>query len=270
MKKVFLILFAAAVSVAAIAQTDVWYWKNGTPVYVHNADSITFSEPVLTDVYSDGTEAGHNYVDLGLTSGTKWATMNIGAENPQDYGGYYAWGETTTKETYYWSTYLDGNISSKSDCGTDKDALKGVTDIAGTQYDAAAANWGGKWRMPTREQQDELRNECYWVWTESYNNSNVKGYIVYKAKTSSDKGKNSGTPSASYSLSDAHIFLPAAGFRKGGGLGYAGSYGLCWSSSQRAGYPDNAWCVCFSFNSGDVNDYHDDRYYGMPVRAVFK
>ena len=290
MKKFLFTVLAAATAFAAMAQTDIWCWQDGAATKKAATDSVTLAKPAsLGDilVWKDGVSAklaatdsitftnpylenGREYVDLGLTSGTKWATMNLGAENPQDYGGYYAWGETTTKETYYWSTYLDGNISSKSDCGTDKDALKGVTDIAGTQYDAAAANWGGKWRMPTREQQDELRNECYWVWTESYNNSNVKGYIVYKAKTSSDKGKNSGTPSASYSLSDAHIFLPAAGFRKGGGLGYAGSYGLCWSSSQRAGYPDNAWCVCFSFNSGDVNDYHDDRYYGMPVRAVFK
>ena len=135
------------------------------------------------------TENGHEYVDLGLTSGTKWATCNVGANKPQDYGDYYAWGEVTTKSTYNWSTYLDGNMSSYSDCGTDKDALKGVTDIAGTEYDAAKANWGGKWCMPTKAQQDELRSECYWVWTSSYNNSNVAGYIVYKAKNSSDKGK---------------------------------------------------------------------------------
>ena len=69
----------------------------------------------------------------------------------------------------------------ETDCGTDKDALNGVTDIAGTQYDAAKANWGGKWRMPTHEQQEELLSECYWVWTDNYNNSDVAGYIVYKA-----------------------------------------------------------------------------------------
>ncbi|MBO6005661.1 MAG: hypothetical protein J6P49_02240 [Paludibacteraceae bacterium] len=217
------------------------------------------------------TENGHEYVDLGLTSGTKWATCNVGANKPQDYGDYYAWGEVTTKSTYNWSTYLDGNMSSYSDCGTDKDALKGVTDIADTEYDAAKANWGGKWCMPTKAQQDELRSECYWVWTSSYNNSNVAGYIVYKAKNSSDKGKcvhSDGTPSSSYSLSDAHVFLPAAGYRGNGDLADAGSSGYYWSSSLDADYPDIAWGD--SFLSSHVSSGGDFRYFGQSVRAVFK
>ncbi len=222
-------------------------------------------------VFKSGTENGHDYVDLGLTSGTKWATANVGASKPQDYGNYYAWGEVTTKETYSWSTYLDGNIASYSDCGTAKDALKGVTDIAGTQYDAAYVNWGGKWRMPTCDQQTELRNECYWVWTESYNGSNVKGYIVYKAKTSSDKGKKiykDGTPSSSYFLSDAHIFLPAAGSRHDGDLRDAGSWGYYWSSSLSTDCPFYAWDV--NFLSGYVSHNRSYRCFGYSVRAVFK
>ena len=271
MKKAFMTLFVTIVSVAMMAQTDVWYWQNGVAAKVASVDSITFAEPSLgiTNFSNDGAENGHDYVDLGLPSGTKWATCNVGASKPQDYGNYYAWGEVTTKSTYNWSTYLDGNMSSSSDCGTSKDALNGVTDIAGTQYDAAKVNWGGKWRMPTREQQDELRNKCYWVWTESYNNSNVKGYIVYKAKTSSDKGKKiylSGTPSASYSLSDAHIFLPAAGYRYGGDLNDAGSYCDGWSSSLGTGYPYYAWSV--HFGSGYVRSSDDYRYFGQSVRAV--
>ena len=145
----------------------------------------------------------------------------MGAKTPQDYGNYYAWGEVTTKSTYAWSTYKYDDYNkltkycSKSSYGKD-----GFTDTKTTldlSDDAAYVNWGGKWRMPTKTQQDELFNECYWVWTESYNNSNVKGYIVYKAKSSSDKCKriyNGGTPSSSYSMSDAHIFLPAAHRRK--------------------------------------------------------
>ena len=275
MKKVFLTLFAAAVSVAAMAQFYVC--KDGVVVYKIDdgiADSITFIEPnfsKVTDFYHDGSEAGYNYVDLGLTSGTKWATANVGASKAQDYGNYYAWGEVTTKETYNWSTYLDGNISSNSDCGTDKDALKGVTDIAGTEYDAAYVNWGGKWRMPTKAQQEELCDECYLVWTESYNNSNVAGYIVYKAKTSSDKGVKiceDETPSSSYKLSDAHIFLPAAGYRSDGVLRSAGSYGSYWSSSLRAGSLYPAWDVVFG--SGGVGCSYDGRCYGQSVRAVIK
>jgi len=263
-------LFAAIVSVAAVAQTDVWVWKDGVAMKTTQADSITFAEPSFGDLYHDGSEAGYNYVDLGLTSSTKWATMNVGASKAQDYGNYYAWGEVTTKETYNWSTYLDGNIASSEDCGTDKDALKGVINIAGTQYDVAKANWGGKWRMPTLAQQNELINECYWVWTESYNGSNVKGCIVYKAKNSSDKGQQiykNGTPSSSYSLSDAHIFLPAAGYRSGGGLSNAGSNGDYWSSSLYTDYPYYAWSV--HFYSDFVYDYYNvNRYDGRSVRAV--
>ncbi len=219
---------------------------------------------VTYPVFKSGTENGHDYVDLGLTSGTKWATCNVGASKPQDYGNYYAWGETTTKETYYWSNYKYGSDYNKLTkyCSESYDGKDGFTDTKTTldlSDDAAYVNWGGKWRMPTEAQQDELRNQCYWVWTSSYNNSNVKGYIVYKAKTSSDKGVKiyeGETPSSSYKLSDAHIFLPAAGGR------------YYWSSSLYTDDSNLAWVV--SFNS-DVVDYGgDNRSYGQLVRAVCK
>lgn len=273
MKKILFTLAATLTSIWAMSQFYVC--KDGAVVYkIDNgvADSITFTEPIfskVTDVYHDGTENGYNYVDLGLTSGTKWATCNVGASKPQDYGNYFAWGETTTKEYYDWITYLDGNIASESDCGTSKDALNGITDIAGTQYDAAFVNWGGKWRMPTYDQQTELRNECYWVWTSSYNNSNVKGYIVYKAKTESDKGQQvnlGGTPSSSYTLSDVHIFLRAAGDRYYGLLYGAGSYGGCWSSSLGTGNSYGAWVVYFDLGIVDYRPVNRDG--GLSVRAV--
>ena len=229
---------------------------------------------------TSGTENGHEWIDLGLTSGTKWATCNVGANKSQDYGDYYAWGEVTTKSTYSMGTYKyfkDGDeykitkYCSNSYCGNN-----GFSDSKTTldlSDDAAYVNWGGKWRMPTRAQQDELRYECCWAWTSSYNNSNVAGYVVYKAKTSSDKGKkiySSGTPSASYSLSDAHIFLPAAGYRDHGDLYDAGSYGFYWSSSLSTGNPRYAWNVYFrsGYVSYDYDDYHGYRSYGQLVRAV--
>ena len=140
-----------------------------------------------------GTENGHEWIDLGLTSGTKWATANVGASKPQDYGNYYAWGETTTKGTYDWSTYKYGSAYNQLTkyCSSSSYGKDGFTDSKTTldlSDDAAYVNWGGKCRMSTKAQQDELRNECYLVWTENYNGSNVEGYIVYKAKTSSDKG----------------------------------------------------------------------------------
>ncbi len=228
-----------------------------------------------SSVFKSGTENGHDYVDLGLTSGTKWATANVGASKPQDYGNYYAWGEVTTKEVYNWETYKYGSDYNKLTkyCSDSEFGNNGFTDSKTTldlSDDAAYVNWGGKWRMPTKAQQDELRNECYWVWTESYNNSNVKGYIVYKAKTSSDKGVKiykGGTPSSSYKLSDAHIFLPAAGYRSEDGLN-AGSCG-CWSSSLYTDAP----CYAYGLDSdcyGVTGAGWGSRYYGNPVRAVCK
>ena len=221
---------------------------------------------------TSGTENGHEWIDLGLTSGTRWATCNVGASKPQDYGNYYAWGEVTTKEVYNWETYkyANGEYDQLTKyCNNSSYGKDGFTDTKTTldlEDDAAYVNWGGKWRMPTKAQQDELLNECYCVCTESYNNSNVKGYIVYKAKTSSDKGVKiyeGETPSSSYTLSDAHIFLPAAGYR---GIYSVGSVGYFWSSSLSTDYPDEAWNVYFG--SGDVGDGDGSRYYGTPVRAV--
>ena len=231
-------------------------------------------------VYKSGTQDGHDYVDLGLTSGTKWATANVGASKAQDYGNYYAWGETSIKETYEtykWGTYKyangDYNKLTKY-CNDSYYGNNGFTDTKTTldlSDDAAYVNWGGKWRMPTKTQQDELLNECYWVWTESYNNSNVKGYIVYKAKSSSDKGQKiykDETPSSSYKLSDAHIFLPAAGYRNYGGLGGAGSFGDYWSSSLYTDDPYSAWHMYFDSDYVYGNFGDDRRFYGRSVRAV--
>ena len=233
---------------------------------------------VTYPVFKSGTENGHDYVDLGLTSGTKWATANVGASKPQDYGNYYAWGETTTKETYNWETYKYGSNRKQLTkyCNKSYYGKDGFTDSKTTldlSDDAAYVNWGGKWRMPTVMQQEELLDECYWVWTESYNNSNVKGYIVYKAKTSCDKGVKiyeGETPSSSYKLSDAHIFLPAAGYRSYDYPVYAGSGGLCWSSSLDTDDPSAAWYVYFGSDGVGYDSDYDTRRDGMSVRAVCK
>lgn len=215
------------------------------------------------------------WVDLGLPSGLKWATCNVGAENPWDYGDYFAWGETTPKSVYSWSTYLDGRITYYSDCGTDKDLLRGITNIKGTQYDAARANMGGSWRMPTNVEQQELIDNCYWEWTNSYNGAGVKGYIVYKVKDVSDKGKvkkNGGivTTVGSYSLSDTHMFLPAAGHREGLYMSNSDSGGSYWSSTLNAVDQYTNLVTLYNaylFGSGDVlrSCY---RYCGCSVRGV--
>ena len=144
----------------------------------------------------------HDYVDLGLTSGTLWATTNIGATNPQDYGWYFAEAETYPKERYDEVSYRPLYHQ------TTQNQLDSIND-------AAAVIWGGSWVMPTYEQQKELMDECYWVWTNDYNSSKVAGFIVYKAKDAQDKGVKiykKDTQSSSYTLNDVHIFLPAAGY----------------------------------------------------------
>ena len=228
---------------------------------------------VTYPVFKSGTESGHDYVDLGLTSGTKWATANVGASNPQDYGNYYAWGEVTTKEVYNFETYKYGTYDYDGDYSKltkyNPSDSKTTLDLSD---DAAYANWGGKWRMPTEAQQNELINQCYWVWTDSYNNSNVKGWIVYKAKGSSDKGVKIGegkTPSSSYKLSDAHIFLPAAGYRSNGDLPYY-EEAFYWSSSLGTKSSGGAYSLGFYCYGVGCGYSSGDRDEGYSVRAVFK
>ena len=188
----------------------------------------------------------HEYVDLGLS--VKWATCNVGASKPEEYGDYFAWGETTTKSSYSWSTYKW--------CRGDYDNLTKycTSSIYGTvdnkeqldiSDDAARANWGGSWRMPTHDEFTELRTQCTWTWTTQ---NGVRGYKV----TSKTNGRS--------------IFLPAAGYRNGSSLNDAGSYGGYWSSSLYTDSPSRARYVSF-LSSGVVWNY-DYRLYGHSVRPV--
>ena len=196
------------------------------------------------------TEKGHEYVDLGLPSGIKWATCNVGATTPEDYGDYFAWGETQPKDYYDWSTYKYCNSTYTSITKYCTNSSYGTVDNKITLEltdDAAHVNWGGNWRMPTRAEQDELRNtsNCTWTWTTQ---NGVKGY-----KVTSKKNGNS-------------IFLPAAGCRINDYLRYAGSYGYYWSSSL--GTSDSYYAYNVYFYSDDVDWSYFNRYYGRSVRAV--
>ena len=210
------------------------------------------------------TEKGHEYVDLGLPSGLKWATCNVGATTPEKYGKHFAWGETEPRTIYDGNTYKWGTATydeeyewwdletltkynTSSDYGTVDD--KTVLELAD---DAARANWGGAWRMPTDEEWTELRENCAWKWTDNYNNAGIAGRIV----TSNINGNS--------------IFLPAAGVRddRDFGLLGAGDYGGYWSSSLGTDNPDYAWNVYF--DSGNVDGYDSGRYGGLSVRPVCK
>ena len=189
----------------------------------------------------------HEYVDLGLPSGTLWATMNVGANAPEEYGDYFAWGETEPKEVYNWSTYKWCNGSYKTMTKYCTSSSYGTVDDK-TQLepedDAANVNWGSSWCMPTKEQQDELRNNCTWTWMTT---NGVKGYNV--------TGPNGNS-----------VFLPAAGCRDGNSFYDVGSYGYYWSSTLHVDRSFYAYYLMFTYNEVDYHNYH--RYQGFTVRPV--
>ena len=178
-------------------------------------------------------------IDLGLPSGTKWTCCNVGASSPELYGGYYAWGETLTKEIYSDATYChyDSENSSYLSIGD---------DIAGTIYDVATVKWGDKYRMPSYEQYNELINNCSYEWT-TLNGVNGCQFT----------GPSGGT-----------IFMPAAGYRWGDSLYDAGSGGSYWSSTQNPNGSYGAYYL--SFDSGYASYYNGYwyRYLGQSVRPV--
>ena len=201
-------------------------------------------------VNGSGTEtaapAGVEAVDLGLS--VKWANMNLGASKSSDYGTYFAWGETKPKKYYSWDTYSwskgDAHFLNKyspSDGKTQLDASD----------DAARANWGGDWRIPTAEEFGELVNpdNCTWEWTTK---DGVNGYKVTGKKTGNS------------------IFLPITGFRFYADIQFRAVYGYYWSSTLYPTSPNKAWCLEFDFS--DVNVYFGklsaNRFSGRCIRAV--
>lgn len=213
-----------------------------------NSDIILYAQWEKTT----GTANGHDWVDLGLPSGTKWATMNVGATTPEGYGNYYAWGEITTKSSYNWSTYKWCNGSYDTMTKYCTSSSYGTVDNKNTLEltdDAAYVNWGSSWRMPTRTEQDELRDKNYTTWTWTTQNG-VNGYKV----TSKTNGNS--------------IFLPAAGYRGDSSLYGAGSGGYYWSSSLDA--YNSYYAYELGFYSSNVGWYDSNRYYGRSVRAVLR
>lgn len=198
------------------------------------SDNISFV------IISGGVQA----VDLGLS--VKWASCNVGATKPEEYGDYFAWEEVKPKKLYsYTYKYCNESYTSltkynnRSDYGRVDDKT-----ILDAQDDAATVNWGGAWRMPTKTEQDELRTKCKWVWTTL---NGVNGYKVI--------GPNGNS-----------IFLPAAGYMSEDALNDAGSYGRYWSSSLNTDNPYSAYEVYFF--SDDVYRFYNGRGNAQSVRPV--
>ena len=177
-----------------------------------------------------GLKESYEWVDLGLS--VKWATCNIGADKPEDYGDYFAWGEIATKPSYTFDN-----------CKTWE---RSIGDIEGnSQYDAARAKWGSPWRLPTDAEFEELIDKCNWKWTKE------GGHAGYRV-TSKINGNS--------------IFLPAAGFRYGTSHYYVGEYGRYWGSTPNEGNAQLACNLCFYSSSHSVDWYY--RYHGRSVRPV--
>lgn len=186
-------------------------------------------------------------VDLGLS--VKWASMNVGATKDSGFGTYFAWGETKPKEYYSWETYAWSNK------GNTKVVYKYSLTDGKTQLvpsdDAACANLGDGWRMPTLEECEELTDtvNCEWEWMTK---DGVNGYKVTGKKTGNS------------------IFLPITGFRFYEGVQFRAIKGVYWSSTLYTGNPSKAWCIEFDFYDIEVTfgKPSSNRFSGRCIRAV--
>ena len=246
MKRTILVIAVMLAAMSAMAQT----WK------VVKTDGSEVDFPASEVEYITVTETSpapivHEYVDLGLPSGTLWATCNIGANSPEEYGDYFAWGETATKSIYSWSTYKYCNGSSSSMTKYNNNSSYGTVDNKTeleTADDAAYVNWGSNWRMPSLTQFQELVNSSYTTTTWTTQNG------IYGRKITSKSNGNS-------------IFLPAAGARNDGSLGDVGSRGHYWSRTLNTSSPDKARRLYFN-SSGIYTSYYSTRFSGISVRPV--
>ena len=183
-------------------------------------------------------------VDLGLPSGLKWATCNVGASSPEQSGLYFAWGETTG---YTAEQVTSGVRVFNKDVYNAGPAASISADLT-LEQDAAHVNLGGNWRMPTKAEYQELLDNCNVVWTDDYNGTGVAGMVF----TSKVNGKS--------------VFFPAAGVCINSSVDIVGSYGDYWAASWDLS--SRAWRLRFDSESQNLNSYY--RYYGHSVRGVFK
>ena len=218
--------------------------------YATNAAGTAYGNEVSFNTLSGGGGT-HEYVDLGLPSGTLWATCNVGANAPEEYGDYFAWGETQPKDVYDWSTYqycMGSQNTLTKYCNNADYGYNGFTDtltILLPEDDAATANWGNGWRMPTKEEWEELINNTTHTVT-------TQNGVIGRLLTASNGNS---------------IFLPAAGYRNENGLDFADSKGRYWSTSLHTN--SSYYPVFFNYAPGFFGMYYGSyRYYGQSVRPV--
>ena len=232
--------------------------QSDTEYHVYYEVSNVFSTVVVTGNYSFITaKKGEKpnptvtpeYVDLGLPSGVKWATFNVGATKPEEYGDYFAWGETEPKELYDWSTYkwCDGSYNTLTKYNTDSEY--GVVDnkkILESSDDVAYVNWGGNWRMPSVDEWNELLSHCSLKWEER---NGVSGVVLVSVQNGNS------------------LFLPAAGvYHYNNGLISQNTEGYYRTNSL----DESRGTISLGFSyTGSINWYANDRCFGQPVRPVY-
>ena len=216
------------------------------------ADIMLIVAAIIVSGCSKDSYQGHEYVDLGLPSGTLWATCNVGAESPEDCGSYFAWGETNPKEMYDWKQYRycaydDGRYMLTKYCSDSSCGFNGFVDgltVLEPDDDAVRANWGEGWRMPTKEEYEELNQETTFLWTSQ---NGVEGRLL--------TGPNGNS-----------IFFPATGFYLDGENICTG-LGIYWSSSLQTVSQISAWSLHFDYENCHVCATYE-RSRGQCVRAV--
>ncbi len=189
-------------------------------------------------------------VDLGLT--VKWASCNLGSSSPEEYGDYYAWGETEPKDDYSWNSYKWSNGSSVSLTKYNYDSSYGNTDNKlnlDPLDDAASVKLGSGWRMPSYAECEDLMSKCSWSWIANYNGSGISGYLVSAINGNS-------------------LFIPADGYRYETGLYDVGLGGRFWSSSLYEDRPDHAYAIRFNSSNVYKNTYY--RFHGRAIRPVLE
>ena len=273
MKKLLLSVFLSVMAIGALAQSSIHGDVDGNG-RTNIVDVTAFIDYLLTkdassidleaaDVNEDGLidiadltalidillEAdNHEWVDMGLPSGTLWATCNVGASSPEEYGDYFAWGETEPKDTtYIWKTYkwCEGTINTLTKyCN---DSTYGPVDNKmelDPEDDAAYVNWGKNWRMPTHQQLMELKFNCNWKWT-------TRNGVIGQLAT----GSNGNT-----------LFFPAAGHRSVNSVVDEGTDGYLWSRDLLDDGPGFAYGLWF--DSYGAGWYQNNRFRGFSVRAI--
>lgn len=236
-------------------------------IALHIKDKRSVGTDIMTEFTPIGAEKQHgllecpddhhpHMIDLGLPSGTLWACCNVGASRPEDHGGYYAWGETWTKDTYSFESYNYGNGNFNfQDIGS---------DIAGTSYDVATVKWKSPWRMPTAEQCKELVENCTSQRLLVAFIGGSGGQEVYYVITGPSGGS---------------IKLPAIGYMSGAN-NYDPYNAYYWTSTLGAYNSSSYYLRCSEYNNEQsgttysyfevIDDAHRVRYYGHPVRPVAK